>query len=200
MSSFYILSKNPSISNYLYLILNEVAPTLQLSMSIEFSSKTDLLIVDTETMLPEDFLAFSDAETPIVLFAYKLSPLLIQYTSKYDINGVFTFTMEAADILNTLESALKRDIYYNDSMISMLFSNTVNSLTEKIGSLTNRENDIIKRMMLDHTNEEIAKELNLSIRTVNAHKGNIMRKVGAKTMSGLMYLVLTHSPHFKNQL
>ena len=55
-------------------------------------------------------------------------------------------------------------------------------------------------MMKDMTNEEIADELNLSVRTVNAHKGNIMRKVGAKTTSGLIQILLEYSPSFKNSL
>ena len=34
--------------------------------------------------------------------------------------------MEATDLLKTLETAFKRDIFYNDAMISLLFSNKIN--------------------------------------------------------------------------
>ena len=71
-------------------------------------------------------------------------------------------------------------------------------MAEKVASLTDRENEILKMMLKDMTNEEIAKLLNLSVRTVNAHKGNIMRKVEAKTTSGLIKTIMDYSPYFKN--
>ena len=83
--------------------------------------------------------------------------------------------------------------------ISLLFSNKVNELAERIASLTDRENEIIVMMMKDLTNEEIASNLKLSVRTVNAHKGNIIRKIGAKTTSGLIKIIVDYSPSIKNE-
>lgn len=197
MKDIFIVSKNTDLSNYLFLLLKEVASGDAFSLSVELSKNTDLVIVDTETIEPNE-VANLKVNAPLVLFSYEIKPLLIQYTSRFDINGIISLTMEAGDLLKTLETAFKQDIYYNDNMISMLFSNKVNSTCEKVGSLTDRENEIIKMMMKDMTNEEIATDLNLSVRTVNAHKGNIMRKVGAKTTSGLIRIILDYSPSFKN--
>ena len=82
----------------------------------------------------------------------------------------------------------------------MLFSNKTNDLANRIDSLTERENEILSLMMKDQTNEVIAENLALSVRTVNAHKGNIMRKIGSKTTSGLIQTLLQYSPDFRNGL
>jgi DNA-binding NarL/FixJ family response regulator len=198
MKEIFIVSKNTSLANYLFLLLDEIYPN-NLSMAPEFKDKLDMVIVDTETISPEEMRVYK-AEVPVVLFTYDIRPLLIQYTSLYDINGIIALTMEASEILKTLQVAMNNDIYYNETMIGILFSNKSNDMAEKVKSLTERENEILVLMMQDLTNEEIANKLDLSVRTVNAHKGNIMRKIDSKTTSGLIQILLDYSATFKKLL
>lgn len=198
MKEIFIVSKNTSLSNYLYLLLDEIYPKT-LSLGSEFSGSVDLIVIDSETISPSEMAKYQ-FEIPVILFGFELRPTLIQYTSKYDINGIISLSMEASDILKTLQVALENDIYYNETIISMLFSNKANAMAEKISSLTDRENEILLLMMKDLTNEEIAQNLDLSVRTVNAHKGNIMRKIGSKTTSGLIQTLLNYSADFRNSL
>lgn len=198
MKEIFIVSKNASLSNYLYLILDEIFPDT-FSLASEFSESLDLLIIDSESISPVEMEKYQH-DIPTILFCFELRPALIQYTSQFDINGIISLSMEASDILKTLQVALEKDIYYNEVMIGMLFSNKANKIAERIRSLTDRENEILILMMRDLTNEEIAQNLNLSVRTVNAHKGNIMRKIGAKTTSGLIQTLLDYSAYFRNSL
>ncbi|MEO9869863.1 helix-turn-helix transcriptional regulator [Ekhidna sp.] len=198
MKEVFIVSKNTSLSNYLFLLLDEICPKT-FSLALEFSNEIDLLILDTETISPDETKKYI-LEIPTLLFAYTKLPLLMQYTSRYDINGIIALSMEAEDILKTLQAAIENDIYYNETMIGMLFSSKANEMTEKISSLTDREIEILRLMMGDFTNEDIAKKLDLSVRTVNAHKGNIIRKIGSKTTSGLIQTLMSYSADFKNIL
>lgn len=52
--------------------------------------------------------------------------------------------------------------------------------------LTKREKDVLDLILQDNTNQEIAEKLFLSIRTVERHRFNLMRKVGAKSPLGLL--------------
>ena len=198
MNEIFIVSNNPSLSNYLFLILNEICPNT-LTLAPNFNQDLDLVIVDSETISPDDMVKYQTG-IPTLLFANDLRPLLIQYTSRFDINGILALTMESADILKTIQVALQQDIFYNDVMISILFSNTANEQAERVRSLTERENEILQLMTEDLTNEEIAGKLDLSVRTVNAHKGNIMRKIEAKTTSGLIKTLLDYSGVFRKWL
>ncbi|WP_425392742.1 LuxR C-terminal-related transcriptional regulator [Ekhidna sp.] len=195
MKHVFILSKNTSFPNYLFLLIDEVYPD-QCALAPDFRDNLDLIVVDTETVLPEE-LNELEANVPIVLYANQIKPKLIQYTSRYDVNGVISFSMEASEIMKTVKTALDKDIFYNEAMISMLFSNKTNEIAERIASLTERENEILSLMMKDMTNEEIAEKLDLSVRTVNAHKGNIMRKAGSKTTSGLIQMLIEYSASFR---
>lgn len=198
MKEIFIVSKNPDLPNYLFVLIKEIIGKSVLKLSLGLSEKLDLIILDTETIDSTEAARFQIG-VPVVLFSNEIKPRLISYTARYDINGIFSLKMESKDLLKTFHSALEGDIFYPDSMISMLFSNKINELSEKVGSLTERETEIIVMMMKDLTNEEIARDLDLSMRTVNAHKGNIMRKIGAKTTSGLIQIVLEYSSTLKNQ-
>jgi DNA-binding CsgD family transcriptional regulator len=44
--------------------------------------------------------------------------------------------------------------------------------------ITKRERDVLRRTALGHANKDIANALNISVRTVEAHKANAMRKLG----------------------
>ncbi len=198
MKEIFIISKNTSLPNYLFSLLEEIYPG-KLTLALDFATDLDLLVIDSETISPREMEKYM-VEIPTILYTNKILPLLIQYTSKYDLNGIISMNMEASDILKTITTALKQDIYYNEMMISLLFSTKSNMLAEKVSSITEREQEILIMMMKDMTNEEIADKLNLSVRTVNAHKGNIMRKIGSKTTSGLIHTLFQYSPSFRNSL
>ncbi|MEQ9008914.1 MAG: hypothetical protein RLP12_13580, partial [Ekhidna sp.] len=149
MKEIFIVSKNTSLANYLFLILDEICPKT-LSMAPDFKEGLDIIVVDTETISPNEMTPYRSG-VPIVLFAYEIRPLLIQYTSEYDINGIFSLNMEASEILKTIQMAMNNDIYYDETMIGMLFSNKANEMAEKVKSLTDRENEILILIMQDLT-------------------------------------------------
>lgn len=52
--------------------------------------------------------------------------------------------------------------------------------------LSSREKDVLKLIMKEYSNSEIANELCISIRTVDAHKRNLLEKTGSKNLVGLV--------------
>lgn len=66
-------------------------------------------------------------------------------------------------------------------------SNFANSL---IGSLTPREREVLAKLSSGYPNKLIAYELNLSVRTVEMHRANIMKKLGVRSQAQLVKLAL----------
>ena len=56
--------------------------------------------------------------------------------------------------------------------------------------LTDREIEIVKLLGAAYTNDKIAAELHISYRTVETHRKNIMQKLGLKTPSALIKLII----------
>lgn len=59
-----------------------------------------------------------------------------------------------------------------------------------LDKLTNRENQVLERIIAGRLNKQIADDLNISIKTVEAHRANIMDKVGANTVADLLKVAL----------
>jgi DNA-binding CsgD family transcriptional regulator len=57
-----------------------------------------------------------------------------------------------------------------------------------IGPLTPRENEVLALMVKGFQSQQIADGLGISLRTVKMHRGNIMRKAGAKNLAQLLAL------------
>lgn len=58
----------------------------------------------------------------------------------------------------------------------------------KIGALTGREQDVMNLMVLGRANKEIARELQISPRTVEVHRARLMEKLGVDSIVELVRL------------
>ncbi len=52
--------------------------------------------------------------------------------------------------------------------------------------LSDRELEVLRLIALGHTNNEIAEQLYLSVRTVESHRAHIQQKLGLSTRSELV--------------
>ena len=69
--------------------------------------------------------------------------------------------------------------------------NETRRLSEALmGKLTAREQQVLERIVAGRLNKQIADDLGISIKTVEAHRANIMDKLNANTVADLMRTVL----------
>jgi len=61
-----------------------------------------------------------------------------------------------------------------------------------LSRLTSREQQVLERIVAGRLNKQIASDLNISIKTVEAHRANIMEKLEVTTVADLMKIALTH--------
>ena len=59
-----------------------------------------------------------------------------------------------------------------------LFRKSRNTMSNKI--LTNREKEVFELLILNKSTKDIAKELNISEKTIRNHISNVMQKLGVK--------------------
>ncbi|OIQ99586.1 response regulator protein TmoT [mine drainage metagenome] len=59
-----------------------------------------------------------------------------------------------------------------------------------LGKLTSREAQVLERIVAGRLNKQIADDLNISIKTVEAHRANIMEKLGTNTVADLLKIAL----------
>jgi FixJ family two-component response regulator len=59
-----------------------------------------------------------------------------------------------------------------------------------LAKLTGREGQVLERIVAGRLNKQIADDLGISIKTVEAHRANIMEKLGANTVADLLKIAL----------
>lgn len=65
---------------------------------------------------------------------------------------------------------------------------------ERLGSLTAREAQILQAILADRSNQDIAVELHISIKTVELYRSKMMHKLKAKNAAHLVRLVMSCEP------
>ena len=63
-----------------------------------------------------------------------------------------------------------------------------------MGKLTARESQVLERIVAGRLNKQIADDLGISIKTVEAHRANIMEKLNANTVADLLKIALGPNP------
>jgi two-component system response regulator FixJ len=60
----------------------------------------------------------------------------------------------------------------------------------RVASLTRREREVMSHLVGGRSNRAIAEDMKLSVRTVEAHRAEVLRKGGVRSAAGLVRVVL----------
>lgn len=83
-------------------------------------------------------------------------------------------------LLDSINAALVLDAAARHS------SSATESLEHQLATLTEREREVLNQTLTGSTSKEIARKLSVSPRTVEAHRQNLLRKLGIGTVKELM--------------
>jgi len=64
--------------------------------------------------------------------------------------------------------------------------NNLSSLKQPVENLTDREEEVLKLIAEGFSNKEIGNKLFISHRTVDSHRTNLMKKLNANNIAGLI--------------
>jgi DNA-binding NarL/FixJ family response regulator len=129
----------------------------------------------------------------VLVFSAKQEPQAIRAILKAGIHGFVNKNSPLSELRKALEAIALGNNWFNEA-----FSVTVR---EAVGSpssldlmlvdhLTNREMNIAVLIASSHSSKEIAGKLDISKKTVENHRANIMRKMGVHDVAGLVRLVV----------
>lgn len=94
----------------------------------------------------------------------------------------------ATDIIAAIDSAATGKIYYSEAL-KMGTAGPASPLM----LLTAREKDVLQRIATGQSNKHIARELDLSVRTVETHRWNIKRKLNIEGQADLIRFAVENS-------
>ncbi len=130
----------------------------------------------------------------LILTMHETSQYLSQML-KVGASGYVVKTTASSELISAIRAVHQGDVYLYPSIAKMLVEDyllKVEAGEEKTSyeGLTSREREILMYIAEDKKNKEIADSLGISVRTVQAHRTNLMDKLGAHDRTELvMYAI-----------
>lgn len=122
------------------------------------------------------------------------SILLTMYTEDHyvleafrnGLRGYVIKTQAAADLVRAIQEVLKNALYVSPGISRALVDAYLTKSDVPLDPLTLREREVLQLVAEGKTTKEIAAVLGLSVKTVESHRGRIMRKLDIRETAGLV--------------
>ena len=130
-------------------------------------------------------------KTKIMMLSMYEERHIINKAIKAGANGYMSKNSGKKDILNAIESCMRGEkaTFTRQSKFTQKSIQNIDKSIKEI-SLTDREKQVLKLITQEASNSDIALSLNISKRTVETHKKNIVLKLGATNTIGLIKIAL----------
>lgn len=136
-------------------------------------------------------------ETKIIVLTMVDEAQYIKQVLKLGANGYLLKNSGSDEVKSAIEAVMDNRSFYGSEVTKVIMSQFVSGSKQKKVSrfeteftLTKREKEILKLIIQEYNNGEIAEKLFISIRTVDAHKRNMIEKTGSKNIAGLLVWAL----------
>ncbi len=90
------------------------------------------------------------------------------------------------ELLNAVRSVARGDGYISPAVSGALLNDFRKDVTDPVDLLSPREREVLQLIAEGKTNKEIATKLNLSVYTVDSHRGKIMEKLNLHSTGELV--------------
>jgi DNA-binding NarL/FixJ family response regulator len=92
----------------------------------------------------------------------------------------------ASDLLAAVRAIARGEGYLSPGVSDAVLNDYRRHVTDPIDLLTSREREVLQMIAEGKTNKDIATVLNLSVYTVDAHRGRIMEKLNMHSATDLV--------------
>lgn len=131
----------------------------------------------------------------IIILSMHDNRTFIERALSLGIRGYVLKDSAADEIIQAVRAVYKDEYFLSPRISTFVIQDYIDSRGYKIGekkiiSLTEREREILQLIAEGYTNKEVAKHLNISLKTALAHRNNIMQKLGIHRQADLIKYAL----------
>jgi DNA-binding NarL/FixJ family response regulator len=103
------------------------------------------------------------------------------------------------ELIAAINKVMEGETYFSEEVKNLIMMDMIKKKTAsgKISGepipLTPRELDVLELIIDEYTNQEIAEKLFISVRTVDAHRRNLLEKTGSRNTAGLVKFAIENN-------
>ena len=127
----------------------------------------------------------------IILTTYREKEIITRLL-QIGVSGYLLKNSTLQELVSAIKKVAANGYYFSDEIQAAILHDYTLTVappgkeTTLAISLTQREKEVLGLLSKEYTNEKIAASLNISYRTVETHRKNMMQKTGASNLAGLL--------------
>lgn len=191
----HVVDDDPAVRESLVLLLQSAGMSVRAYESaaaiLDVASKLDAGCVLTDVRMPEidgltlqrRLAALNPCLAVVVMTGHADVPIAVEALKA----GARDFLEKPFDderLIDVIKDALAASQQAHQA------SEAAESIIARLATLTRRERDVLDRLVAGQPNKVIAYELGTSPRTVEVQRARVMEKMGARSLAGLVRMVL----------
>ena len=157
--------------------------------------KTDMILLDLG--LPDvsgidaiNLIRKVRPEAQILVLTMHLSGGLASQVLAQGARGLVLKSDATSDLVRAVEALQRGKSFVSPAVMELIVQGLAESSKPSSHNLTPRERQILKLLAEGKANKEVATAFGLSIKTVEAHRANLMRKLDLRSLSELIHFAI----------
>ena len=135
-------------------------------------------------------------EVRVVAFSMHNEVQVIRRMLKAGATAYLTKSVAHDELIDAIHAVMRGEAYYDREVLTMMTESLTggnSSDVESDVSLSAREQEVLFFVSKEFTNQEIAERMDISLRTVETHKRNLVKKLRVKNVVGLVRYAIENS-------
>lgn len=128
----------------------------------------------------------SSPHTKVILLTMHKEEQYALEALRSGIKGYVLKTQAAADLVQAILTTLQGDIYLSPGISESVVNAALAKDSTKVDPLTQRERQVLQLIAEGKSNKEVAQHLTMSVKTVESHRSNLMKKLDLHETAGLV--------------
>lgn len=116
-------------------------------------------------------------------------------------NGAMGYVLKntgRGELMKAISTVLSGKSYFSEDVTDTIMKGLMKKRTgstqvkTNIPKISKREKEVLELIVKEHTTQEIANKLFISLKTVESHRGNLLAKLNARNTAGLVRITMEH--------
>lgn len=139
-------------------------------------------------------------KTQVVILSMHFDETLVRQALRSGVRGYLLKNSVVEELLLAIRAAGRGEIYLSPAISEIVVSDLMaGQNASPFEQLSAREREVLKLIAEGATNKTIAEAMNISIKTVEKHRTNLMSKLNVHDLVGLVRIAIKHGLIFVNE-
>lgn len=130
------------------------------------------------------------ANTKVIALSMHKDSVYVREILRAGARGYLLKDSEDEDLLKAIRGVFRGEAYLSPAISDAVLTDYRKHVTNPVDLLTGREREILTMVAEGKTNKEIANALNLSVYTVESHRGSVMEKLNLHNTGDIVRFAL----------